>query len=96
MKGAQFSIRKCNVCRERINVSKLLDMGSVAPKITWRGPITVGVKELMRSLIEHYEMELGEWSFHKFSYHHPILIILKYIKYGETPKQFKFESDRML
>lgn len=35
-KGAQVSIKKCNVFRNRINDCNLIAIGTIGPKYTWR------------------------------------------------------------
>ncbi|PNX90274.1 hypothetical protein L195_g046397, partial [Trifolium pratense] len=37
--GALVNIRRCKVFQERVNDCKLLDLGTVGSKFTWRGPI---------------------------------------------------------
>ncbi|MCI06146.1 hypothetical protein A2U01_0027202, partial [Trifolium medium] len=37
--GALVNFRRCRLFQERVNDCKLLDLGAVGSKFTWRGPI---------------------------------------------------------
>lgn len=42
--------RKCASFRNRINMCKLIDLGSIDPKFTWRGPIYHGGQRIYEKL----------------------------------------------
>lgn len=50
--GVIASTRKCNLFKDRIHECKLMDLGSSGSKFTWKGSITMEVKESMRSWIK--------------------------------------------
>lgn len=50
--GVIASATKCNLFRDRIDECKLMDLSSSGSKFTWKGLITMEVKESMRSWIK--------------------------------------------
>jgi hypothetical protein len=104
--GAPVSVRKCNNFRERINACKLMDLGSVGAKFTWRGPIYHGGQRIYERLDralsnDNWRIQFPE-GFVKvlpridFSDHHPLLIEPFGKQHNVAPKQFRFESAWLL
>ncbi|MCH98674.1 DUF4283 domain protein [Trifolium medium] len=98
----EASMRRCNNFREQMHAAKLVDMGSIGPKFTWRGPIYHGGQRIYEKLDRALCNEKWRLSFPdgyvkilarvEFSDHHPILISPKDAPYIKAPRQFRFES----
>ncbi|GAU35497.1 hypothetical protein TSUD_384520 [Trifolium subterraneum] len=48
--GVVASRRKCTIFKDRINSCKLIDLGAVGPKYTWRGPLFHGGQRIFERL----------------------------------------------
>jgi hypothetical protein len=104
--GAEASIRKCSIFRDRINECSLIDLGAMGAKFTWRGPKFHGGQRIYERLDR--ALCNSKWSlmfpdgFVKvltrvaFSDHHPILIAPKGSSHLVAPRQFRFESAWLL
>jgi hypothetical protein len=100
--GVRASERGCNNFKDRINSCKLLDMGSVGPKFTWRGPLYHGGQRIFERLDRALCNDLWRLDFPngfvkvltclEFLDHHPILISPVEVPHPMAPKQFRFES----
>jgi hypothetical protein len=95
--GAAVSVRKCNIFKKRIEDCKLMDLGSVGSKYTWRGPIFNGGQRIYERLDRALSNENWRIMFPDgyvkvlprldFSDHHPILISLVDGSHPIAPKQ---------
>jgi hypothetical protein len=104
--GAIPSMRRCSKFRERINACKLLDLGAMGPKYTWRGPLYHGgqriYERLDRALCnEEWRLKFSDGYVKvlnrvDFSDHHPLIITPKDAPYIKAPRQFRFESAWLL
>jgi hypothetical protein len=104
--GVAASTRKCNIFKDRIDVCKLMDIGAMGPKFTWRGPLYHGgqriYERLDRALCNSHWRLLFPDGYVKvlprmdFSDHHPILISPKEVPHPIAPRQFRFESAWLL
>jgi hypothetical protein len=104
--GAAASIRKCNIFRERINTCRLLDLGAMGAKYTWRGPMYHGGQRIFERLDRALCNSKWSLSFPNgfvkvltrvdFSDHHPILISPREAPHLVAPRQFRFESAWLL
>jgi len=100
--GVDASFRKCSKFVEIINVCKLIDLGYVGSKFTWRGPIYHGgcriFERLDRALcndnwrVEYPEAYVKVLPRLDFSDHHSILICPFGDAHVVAPRQFRFES----
>jgi hypothetical protein len=100
--GVRASERRCKNFREQINACKLIDMGSVGPKFTWRGPLFHGDQRIFERLDRALCNDLWRLEFPngyvkvltrlEFSDHHPLLISPVEVPHPKVPKQFRFES----
>jgi hypothetical protein len=104
--GPVASTRKCSIFRDRINVCKLIDIGAMGAKFTWRGPIYNGGQRIY----EHLDRAMcnSKWSLSfpdgfvkvlarvDFSDHHPIIISPREAPHLVAPRQFRFESAWLL
>jgi hypothetical protein len=104
--GVVASSRRCNIFRDRINNCKLIDIGAVGPKYTWRGPMHHGGQRIYERLDR--ALCNSKWSMNfpngfvkvltrvDFSDHHPILLSPKEAPHLVAPRQFRFESAWLL
>ncbi|GAU43826.1 hypothetical protein TSUD_399190 [Trifolium subterraneum] len=100
--GAQVSSRRCKNFKDRINACHLLDLGSIGPKYTWRGPIYQNGPRIYEKLDRALSNDVWRMEFPDayvkvltrvdFSDHHPILIVPFEVPRFKVPRQFKFES----
>jgi exonuclease III len=100
--GAPASARKCNNFLDNINKCKLMDMGSVGTKFTWRGPLVQGHDRIFERLDR--AMCNDEWRIMfpeaivkvltriEFSDHHPIIILLQGTQTTRRKSKFRFEK----
>jgi hypothetical protein len=100
--GVRALVRRCNTFVERMNACKLIDLGFVGSKYTWRGPIFHGggriFERLDRALSnDSWRLEFPD-AFIKtlprldFSDHHPILICPFGNEVNKVLRRFRFES----
>jgi hypothetical protein len=104
--GSVASTRKCNIFRDRINACKLIDIGAMGARYTWRGPMYHGGQRIYERLDRALCNDKWSLSFPngfvkvlprvEFSDHHPILISPKEAPHLVAPKQFRFESAWLL
>jgi hypothetical protein len=104
--GVVASLRRCSKFRDRINMCNLIDIGSMGPKFTWRGPIYHGGQRIYERLDRALCNESWRMSYPdgfvkvltrvEFSDHHPILISPKDTSYIKAPRQFRFKSAWLL
>jgi hypothetical protein len=99
--GAQINYRKCAIFKERINKCKLIDLGSIGSRFTWRGPLYNGVDRIYERLDRALCNDAWRISFPNalvkvlprvdFSDHHPILIDMCGVYVPNREKLFRFE-----
>jgi hypothetical protein len=100
--GALVSARRCNNFLDNINACKLMDMGSVGTKFTWRGPLVHGHERIFERLDR--TLCNDEWRVMfpeaivrvlpriEFSDHHPIIILLQGAQTMSRKSKFRFEK----
>jgi exonuclease III len=100
--GAPVSLRRCNNFLDNINDCKLIDLGAVGSKFTWRGPLVIGHERIFERLDR--AMSNDEWRLMfpeaivkvlpriEFSDHHPIIIMLQGIPPLMQRSKFRFEK----
>jgi hypothetical protein len=100
--GAPVSLRKCNNFLDNINECKLIDLGAIGPKFTWRGAIVNGHERIFERLDR--AMSNDEWRLIfpeaivkvlpriDFSDHHPIIIMLQGTQGMIQRSKFRFEK----
>jgi hypothetical protein len=100
--GAPTSTRRCNNFLDNVNSCKLMDLGAVGSKFTWRGPLVQGNGRIF----ERLDRALGndDWRILfpeaivrvlpriEFSDHHPILILLNGSQISGAVAKFRFEK----
>ncbi|CAJ2645466.1 unnamed protein product [Trifolium pratense] len=100
--GALVNFRRCRLFQERVNDCKLLDLGAVGSKFTWRGPIYEdGVhifERLDRALcndgwrVQFPNAIVRTLPRVDFSDHHPLLVLLDDMISINNERPFRFES----
>jgi len=100
--GASVCMRKCIKFKEHIDDCKLMDLGAVGSKFTWRGPLYRGGQHIYERLDRALSNDLWRVEFPDgfvrtlprldFSDHHPILVCPIEALHVMAPKQFRFES----
>jgi hypothetical protein len=100
--GVRASFRRCKKFSDRINSCKLIDLGSVGSKYTWRGPIFHGGGRIFERLDRGLCNDTWRLDFPNafiktlprldFSDHHPILICPFGNEICRAPRRFRFES----
>jgi hypothetical protein len=100
--GAPVPSRRCNNFLDNINDCKLMDLGAVGSKFTWRGPLVNGHERIFERLDR--AMSNDEWRLMfpeaivkvlpriDFSDHHPIIIMLQGITPLMKKSKFRFEK----
>jgi hypothetical protein len=104
--GAVASIRKCNIFKDRIDACKLIDLGAIGPKFTWRGPVFHGGQRIFERLDralcnDHWRLKFPDGVVKvltrlDYSDHHPILISPLHVPHLVAERQFHFESAWLL
>jgi exonuclease III len=99
--GAAIIHRKCALFAERINRCRLIDLGSIGSRYTWRGPLYNGVDRIYERLDRALCNDAWRISFPNvivkvlprvdFSDHHPILIQLGGVQVPCSEKIFRFK-----
>ncbi|RYQ95392.1 hypothetical protein Ahy_B08g090662 isoform B [Arachis hypogaea] len=99
--GAAVNIRACNIFSNWINSCRLIDLGFVGPRFTWKGPKWEGQDRVFKRLDRALSNHFWRTRFHKAttevltrtnSDHHPILIQNVKLINGEGKKPFRFEA----
>jgi hypothetical protein len=100
--GAEASIRKCNLFRDRVDGCHLIDIGAVGSKYTWRGPIYQGGCRIYERLDRALCNDIWRLRFPEaivkvlmrveFSDHHPLLICPYGTGTARHYNNFRFES----
>jgi hypothetical protein len=96
------SLRRCNNFLDNINDCKLIDLGAIGTKFTWRGAQVSGHDRIFERLDR--ALSNDEWRIMfpeaivkvlpriDFSDHHPILIMLQGIHHTQRKNKFRFEK----
>lgn len=97
-----MSIQRCNIFIGRINACKLLDIGHVGPKYTWRGPISHDGQLIYEKLYRALSNNLWRLKFLDayvkiltrvdFFVHRHILITPVDVSHMVAPRKIEFES----
>jgi exonuclease III len=99
--GAAVSQRKCNIFLDNINACKLMDVGAVGSRFTWRGPLYNGHMRIFERLDR--ALCNDEWRLMfpnavvkvlpriQFSDHHSIMVHLGGIQQIFGNRKFRFE-----
>jgi endonuclease/exonuclease/phosphatase family metal-dependent hydrolase len=100
--GALVNLRRCRVFQERVNKCKLLDLGAVGSKFTWRGPIYENGVHIFERLDRALCNDGWRVQFPNaivrtlprvdFSDHHPLLVLLDDMVTINKERPFRFES----
>jgi hypothetical protein len=100
--GAEASIRKCNLFRDRVDGCHLIDIGAVGSKYTWRGPIYQGGCRIYERLDRALCNDIWRLRFPEaivkvlmrveFADHHPLLICPYGTGTARHYNNFRFES----
>ncbi|MCH83403.1 hypothetical protein A2U01_0004223, partial [Trifolium medium] len=104
--GAPISSRKCARFRDRMDACRLMDLGAMGPKFTWRGPLYHGGQRIYERLDRALSNDRWRLVYPdgfvkvlprlEFSDHHPLLIVPIGEAHPRIPRQFKFESAWLL
>jgi endonuclease/exonuclease/phosphatase family metal-dependent hydrolase len=100
--GALVNLRRCRVFQEHVNKCKLLDLGSVGSKFTWRGPIYENGVHIFEWLDRALCNDGWRVQFPNaivrtlprvdFSDHHPLLVLLDDMVTINKERPFRFEK----
>lgn len=100
--GRATAHSKCATFLRRINDCRLLDLGSVGPRYTWKGPLFDGHSRIFERLDRALCNDAWQVGFPNavtrvlprvsFSDHHPIMVYPSGMNTGRNQKKFRFES----
>ncbi|GAU46050.1 hypothetical protein TSUD_191210 [Trifolium subterraneum] len=100
--GAHVIARICNNFLDNFNACKLMDLGAVGYKFTWRGPLVNGHDRLFERLDRAMSNDVWRIMFPEaivkvlprieFSDHHTIIIMLQRIQPLKQRSKFRFEK----